>query len=87
MELKVLGIMSPYATKNTNCPGFLITDGDYKIMLDCGSGTHRLLNYPEDLKNLHVFVSHLHRDHYNDVYNLQYSSFVYHKQGRIDMPA
>ena len=85
MEFKVLGTMSPYATKNTNCPGFLITDGDYKIMLDCGSGTHRMLNYPDDLENLHVIISHLHRDHYNDVYNLQYSSFVYHNQRRIEM--
>lgn len=86
MEIKVLGTMSPYATENTNCPGFLITEGNYKIMIDCGSGTHRMLNYPDDLENLHVIISHLHRDHYNDIYNLQYSSFVYKNQRRISMP-
>ncbi len=86
MQVKVLGTQSPYATEGHNCPGFLITEGDAKVMLDCGSGSHRLLNYPEDLRNLHVFISHLHRDHYNDVYNLQYASYVFHKQKRLEKP-
>lgn len=86
MQVKVLGTQSPYATKKHNCPGFLITEGDAKVMLDCGSGSHRMLNYPDDLINLHVFISHLHRDHYNDVYNLQYASHVLHKQNRLEMP-
>ena len=33
-----------------------------------------------------MIISHLHRDHYNDIYNLQYSSFVFHNQKRIEMP-
>lgn len=86
MQVKVLGTQSPYATEGHNCPGFLITEGDAKVMLDCGSGSHRLLNYPEDLRNLHVFISHLHCDHYNDVYNLQYASYVFHKQKRLEKP-
>lgn len=86
MRLKVLGTQSPYTTKGHNCPGFLITDGETKLMLDCGSGSHSLLNFPEDLNNLSVIVSHLHRDHYNDIYNLQYSSFVFHNQKRIEKP-
>ena len=86
MKLKVLGTQSPYNTPNHNCPGFLIIDGKNKLMLDCGSGTHSLLNYPNDLQNLSVIVSHLHRDHYNDIYNLQYASFVFHNQKRIEQP-
>ena len=39
-----------------------------------------------DLQNLSVIISHLHRDHYNDIYNLQYSSFVFHNQKRIEKP-
>lgn len=54
--------------------------------LDCGSGSHSLLNFPNDLNNLSVILSHLHRDHYNDIYNLQYSSFVFHNQKRIERP-
>lgn len=86
MKLKVLGTQSPYNTIGHNCPGFLITDGEAKIMLDCGSGSHSLLNFPNDLNNLSIIISHLHRDHYNDIYNMQYSSFVFHNQKRIERP-
>lgn len=84
MKLKILGTQSPYTTIGHNCPGFLIIDNETKLMLDCGSGSHSLLNFPNDLNNLSIILSHLHRDHYNDIYNLQYSSFVFHKQKRIE---
>ena len=86
MKLKVLGTQSPYNTIGHNCPGFLITDGETKIMLDCGSGSHSLLNFPNDLNTLSIIISHLHRDHYNDIYNMQYSSYVFHNQRRIERP-
>ncbi len=86
MKLKILGTQSPYNTKRHNCPGFLIQDEENLLMLDCGSGTHRMLKYPKDLQNLSVIISHLHRDHYNDIYNLQYASFVFHNQKRINIP-
>lgn len=86
MKLKVLGTQSPYNTKKHNCPGFLIQEGENLLMLDCGSGTHEMLKYPKDLQNLSIIISHLHRDHYNDIYNLQYASFVFHNQKRIARP-
>ena len=86
MKLKVLGTQSPYNTEGHNCPGFFIQDGNNRILLDCGSGSHSLLSYPVDLQNLSIIISHLHRDHYNDIYNLQYSSFVFHNQKRIEKP-
>lgn len=84
MKLKVLGTQSPYNTMGHNCPGFLVTDDQTRIMLDCGSGSHSLLNFPHDLNNLSIIISHLHRDHYNDIYNMLYSSFVFHNQKRIE---
>lgn len=86
MKLKVLGTQSPVCKAGHNCPGFLIQDGNNRILLDCGSGTHSLLTYPNDLQNLSIIISHLHRDHYNDVYNLQYGSYVFHNQKRIERP-
>lgn len=86
MKLKILGTQSPYNTSGHNCPGFLITDKKTNIMLDCGSGSHSLLNFPNDLNNLSVVIGHLHRDHYNDIYNMQYASFVFHNQKRIEKP-
>lgn len=86
MKLKILGTQSPYNTPGHNCPGFLIKDNNTNLMLDSGSGSHSLLDYPNDLKNLSVILTHLHRDHYNDIYNLQYSSLVFHNQKRIEKP-
>ena len=86
MKIKILGTQSPYNTDNHNCPGFLITDGNNRIMLDCGSGSHRMLTYPYDLENLTVIITHLHRDHYNDLFNIQYASLVFHSQSRLNSP-
>lgn len=86
MKLKILGSQSPYSVTNHNCPGFLIIDNNHKIMLDCGSGCHNLLNYPNDLNNLTVTLTHLHRDHYVDVFILQYTAFCFHNQKRLKTP-
>ena len=86
MRIKVLGTQSPYNTLGHNCPGFLILDDDATVMLDCGSGSHSILNFPKDLEGLSIIISHLHRDHYNDIFNLQYASFVFHNQNRLENP-
>ena len=77
MIVKPLGTVSPYCKDSKNCPGFLIIDNDYKILLDCGNGISRLLNMPSDLENLIIIISHLHKDHYSDLSCLGYASFVY----------
>lgn len=86
MKLKILGSQSPYNTPGHNCPGYMFQEGNTRLLLDAGSGSHSLLNYPTDLENLSIILSHLHRDHYNDIYNLQYSSFVFHNQKRVKNP-
>ena len=53
-------------------------------MLDCGSGATKILNIPDCLKNFNIFISHMHKDHYTDIYNLMYSSFVFNKLGILD---
>lgn len=86
MKLTVLGTVSPYLTFDHNGPGFLVEDGEHKVLLDCGSGITRHLKFPYHLENLHVFISHFHRDHYNEIYNIQYASYVYHKQNKLVNP-
>ena len=86
MQLRILGTQSPYHTRGHACPGYLITCGKQRILLDCGSGCHRLLALPRELEHLTVVLSHLHRDHYNDVYNLQYASTVFRRQERLSEP-
>lgn len=84
MRLIVLGTVSPYLAFDHNGPGFLIEDDTHKILFDCGSGITRLMTLPYHLENLHVFISHFHRDHYNEIYNLQYASHVFHKRGELE---
>lgn len=81
MILKVLGTVSPHCHNEKNCPGFLVTTNNSKILLDCGNGITRNLNYPDDIQDLIIIISHLHRDHYSDLFSLAYDSYVYHNLG------
>lgn len=82
--ITALGTVSPYAKGNMNCPGFLIKYNNKKILLDCGNGITRLLDFPNDLKNLNVIITHYHKDHFGDIGALQYASYVYHNLGLLD---
>ena len=79
-----LGTVSPYTKGNMNCPGFLVEYNSKKILLDCGNGITRLLNFPNDLKDLNVIITHYHKDHFGDLGALQYASYVYHNLGLLD---
>jgi len=83
MKVLPLGTVSPYCKDDKNCPGFFIVNDDKKILLDCGNGISRLLKMPDDLKNLIIVVSHLHKDHYGDLSTIAYSSFVYNNLGLL----
>jgi len=81
-----LGTVSPYCKDEKNCPGFLIkhAENEQKILLDCGNGITRQLNLPNDLNDLSIIISHLHKDHFGDLYSLAYASYVYKKHGYLD---
>lgn len=83
MKIKVLGTMSPYPKGDKNGPGFLITNNKTNIILDCGSGISRLLNFPDDLNNLHIIISHLHKDHYADLFSFGYANQIHKKLGSL----
>lgn len=51
------------------------------ILLDCGFGVCKKLKFPNDYKNLNIFISHFHKDHYIDIYAIAYASYVYNKLG------
>ena len=74
-----LGTVSPYTKGDKNCPGFLIEYKNNKYLLDCGNGITRLLNFPDDLINLKIFISHLHPDHFGDLTSIFHSLLVYKK--------
>ena len=84
MEVKVLGSVSPYSRGNKNGVGYLVKEGNYKVLLDAGSGITRLMNMDEDLDNLIIKISHLHADHYEELFALAYASFVMHNLGHLN---
>ena len=84
MELQILGSVSPYCALDKNCPCYLITDGQNKILLDCGPGITRLMDMENILENLTIIISHLHKDHYGSLLELGYASYVYHNLGYLN---
>lgn len=84
MLIKICGTVSPHCHGNKNCPGFLIKEKDTKVLLDCGNGITSQLNMEEDLENLTIIISHLHKDHYGDLLSLAYTSFVHHNLGLLN---
>lgn len=79
-----LGTISPYQKENRNCPGFLVRYKDNNILLDCGNGISRYLKFPQDLNNLNIFITHLHKDHYGDILSIAYASLIYNKLGYLN---
>ena len=67
MQLIVLGTDGPYPGASKACSGYLLSYGNTKILLDCGSGVLARLQCHQDLNQLSaVVLSHLHYDHISD---------------------
>ena len=74
MKLTVLGKYGPYPQgENTACSGYLIEDGNTKILVDCGPGVLSRLQSFIDIKTLDaIYLTHLHYDHTSDLLPLRY---------------
>jgi len=79
-----LGTVSPHCSLKRNCPGFLVEVGSEKILLDCGNGITRLLNFPDILNHLHIFITHYHEDHFGDLGSIESTAFCYHNLGMLE---
>lgn len=74
MYLTVLGRHGPFPRPGGACSGYLIEDGETRVLLDCGSGVlSRLLEYmrPENLDA--IILSHMHFDHCSDLFVMRYA--------------
>lgn len=71
MKLTVLGSSAAYPRVRGTCSGYLVHDARTRILLDCGTGAMaRLLAYADPWDLGGILVSHLHVDHYADLYPL-----------------
>ena len=74
MFLTVLGRHGPYPRPNGACSGYLVEDGETRVLVDCGAGVFaRLIEYarPEALDA--IVLSHLHYDHCSDLFVMRYA--------------
>lgn len=72
VELTILGNYGPYANAQGACSGYLLNADGFQIMLDCGNGSFSKLQKYADYSKLGILIlSHLHPDHYCDIYCLR----------------
>lgn len=72
MRVTVLGSSASYAASGHACAGYLVESGTTRVLFDCGNGTLANLTAVMDPTALDaVFVSHIHPDHFLDLYALQ----------------
>jgi ribonuclease BN (tRNA processing enzyme) len=74
LELRVLGVCAAYPAFEDACSGYLISDGDILILLDCGPGIMaKLPGYVSYFDLTAIVITHLHTDHYLDLFPLRYA--------------
>jgi len=74
MKLTILGCWAPYPRAGGACSGYLLRHRDTNILIDCGNGVVSALQKHLDFRQLDaVIISHLHPDHYLDLYSLRHA--------------
>lgn len=68
MEITVLGKSPAWQDVGGACSGYLVSEGDTKILIDCGNGVFGKLREHSDYAEIDaVVVSHMHADHFFDL--------------------
>ncbi len=87
MKLTILGNNGPFPAAGGACSGYLITEGEHKLLIDCGNGVlSNLQKYTrfEDLDA--IILTHLHSDHMSDMMVLRYAVDIKMKRGLMSKP-
>jgi ribonuclease BN (tRNA processing enzyme) len=68
MHITVLGKSPSWQDAGGACSGYLVEDGDTRVLVDCGSGVFAQLRRVVDYLEVDaVLVSHMHPDHFFDL--------------------
>jgi ribonuclease BN (tRNA processing enzyme) len=68
MELTVLGKSPSWQDIGGACSAYLVRDGDFTLLLDCGSGAFAKLRTQRDYMTVDaVLITHMHADHCLDL--------------------
>lgn len=73
MKLTVLGNNGPFPAAGGACSGYLLREGSFNLLIDCGNGVLANLQKFIGLDELDaVILTHLHSDHMSDMMVLRY---------------
>lgn len=89
MKVTVLGCSGTHVAADRACSSYLVEHDGYRLLLDCGNGSLGNLQKLYDTAALDaVLITHLHVDHFGDLYSLYYS-LRFHPSGqrRVDVYA
>lgn len=87
MELTVLGCWAPYPRAGGACSGYLVREGGLSVLLEAGNGSISRLMTFTDFRGLDaVIITHLHADHYLDLYPLRHAIEGARRDGSREKP-
>lgn len=74
MQITVLGKSPAWQDRGGACSGYLVREGDFTLLLDCGSGVFAKLREIIDYQRVDaVLISHAHADHFLDLVPFSYA--------------
>ncbi len=74
MRLTVLGKSPAWQDAGGACSGYLLEDGDARVLLECGSGVFAKLRLHAECDQVDaVVISHMHADHFLDLVPFSYA--------------
>ncbi|OPZ84803.1 MAG: Ribonuclease Z [Firmicutes bacterium ADurb.Bin419] len=87
MKITILGNNGPFPSAGGACSGYLLTEGDKKILIDCGNGVLSNLQKFVKIEELDaIILTHLHSDHMSDMMVLRYAVQIKMNKGHAIKP-
>ncbi|MGH8934365.1 MAG: MBL fold metallo-hydrolase [Egibacteraceae bacterium] len=85
-RLVVLGSAGTHITSDRACSSYLVEADGYRLLMDCGNGSLLRLQQGCAISDVDaVLLTHLHVDHFADVYSLYYA-LRFHPEGNRSVP-
>jgi ribonuclease BN (tRNA processing enzyme) len=86
VTLTVLGCAGTHGGPGRMCSAYLLESDGYRLLLDCGNGSLSNLQQVCGVDDIDaIIISHLHPDHFADLYGLHYA-LRFHADGPLSVP-
>ncbi len=86
LQVTVLGCSGTHPGRDRMCSSYLVECENYRLLLDCGNGSLSNLQKRQDVGDIDaIIISHLHPDHFADLYGLYYA-LRFHRDGPRSVP-